>query len=470
MSENDPSSPPLEGPYIAYPKAMARFAERLKASPEELAVWIFMWPEDPGGLPAYTNANERDPPDEFNFDQYSGDDPDCRDYLSHLMECWFREQDTLNFSPTRRFITCAELIERWSGHPKIQPEAFIRAKIMESRLLDVHPVSGLTQGSMSGDEWYPPMSDGAFELSKIEAIEKEDFDFAKGGNSETTANGQAGRDNTPDANLGGATIRAEIRESRLLDVHSVSGLTQGSMSGDEWHPPMSDGSFELSKIEAIEKEDFDFAKGGNSETTANGQAGRDNTPDANLGGATDPCAVFRAMESLAASEVAIAFVGDRNEDGLGPNNMLEISARGVRKRVTLAALELIDKRNGKLNLQGGILLGFAQNRMPPRDNKNSKRIYRSRASLRRCLDVNEDPFEDCQLRGGWQPRFQIVDRRGAADDRARREGERHTESLEAIKRGDQFADAGEPMRPSRHEEDDAAAWLREYDLGSDDST
>ena len=203
MSENDPSSPPLEGPYIAYPKAMARFAERLKASPEELAVWIFMWPEDPGGLPAYTNANERDPPDEFNFDQHSGDDPDCRDYLSPLMECWFREQDTLNFSPTRRFITGAELVERWSGHPKIQPEAFIRAKISESRLLDVHPVSGLTQGSMSGDEWYPPMSDGSFELSKIEAIEKEDFDFAKGGNSETTANGQAGRDNTPDANLGG---------------------------------------------------------------------------------------------------------------------------------------------------------------------------------------------------------------------------------------------------------------------------
>ena len=376
MSKYDLSSPPLEGQYIAYPKAMRQLAKRLKASPEELAVWVFVWPE-PGGLPAYLNANELDPPPEFCFDPYSGDDPDCRDYLSPLMACWFRQQDILNFTPTERYITGEALIDRWSKLSGMQPEAFIRAKIKESRLQDMHPVSGLTQGSMSGDEWYPTMSSGLFALSEIEAIEKEDFDFAKGGNSETTANGQAG-----------------------------CGIA----------------------------------------------------PDANLRDITEPCAVFRAMGDLAPDEVTIAFVGDRNDDGAGANNMLEISARDTRKRVALATLELIDKRRGTLNRQGGILLGFAQNRMAPRNNKNSKTVSRLRGSLRRCLGLHGDPFEDCKLGGGWQPRFRIVDKRGAADDRARREAEKRTESFEqAGERGGHFSDADEAMGSSDHEDDDADA-------------
>ena len=389
MSEYVPHPPGPDGQYIPYPKAMTQLAERLGASPEELAVWVFMGPEL-GGLPAYLNANELDPPPEFCFDPYLGDDPDCRDYLSPLMACWFRQQDILNFTPTERYITGEALIDRWSKLSGMQPEAFIRAKIEESRLQDIHPVSGLTQGSMSGDEWYPTMSSGLFERSKIEAIEKEDFDFAKGGNSETTANGQAGCGIAPDANL------REI---------------------------------------------------------------------------TEPCAVFRAMGDLAPDEVTIAFVGDRNDDGAGANNMLEISARDTRKRVALAALELIDKRRATLNRQGGILLGFAQNRMAPRNNKNSKTVSRLRSSLRRCLGLHGDPFEDCKLGGGWQPRFQIVDRRGAADDRAGREAERRTESIEqAIERGDQFADPNASISSFDPEEEDADAWLRENDPDSTGST
>ena len=100
-------------------------------------------------------------------------------------------------------------------------------------------------------------------------------------------------------------------------MHLVWGLTQGSMSGDEWYPPMSDGLFELSKIEAIEKEDLDFTESDTSETTVDDQTGSDLAPDANLRETTDPCAVFREMEHLAADEVTIAFVGDRNDDGAG---------------------------------------------------------------------------------------------------------------------------------------------------------
>ena len=168
--------------YIACPKALMQLAERLKASPDELAVWVFIGP-DFGGLTAYLNANELDPPPEFCFDPYLGDDPDCRDYLSPLMACWFRQQDILNFTPTERYITGAALIDRWSKLSGMQPEAFTRAKIEESRLQDIHPLSGVTQGRVSGDEWYPPMSSGLFALSEIEAIEKEDFDFAEDGES-----------------------------------------------------------------------------------------------------------------------------------------------------------------------------------------------------------------------------------------------------------------------------------------------
>ena len=116
MSEYDPLPPGSDGQYIPYPKALKQLAERFKASPEELAIWVRAGPgRGLGGLTAYCNANERYPPPEFFFDSYSGDDPDCRDYLSPLMRCWFRKQDILDFSPTRRFITGTALIERWSG-------------------------------------------------------------------------------------------------------------------------------------------------------------------------------------------------------------------------------------------------------------------------------------------------------------------------------------------------------------------
>ena len=51
--------------YIAYPKAMQQLVQRLGASPEELAAWIWIGPKD-GGIAAYMNANELDPPPRFS--------------------------------------------------------------------------------------------------------------------------------------------------------------------------------------------------------------------------------------------------------------------------------------------------------------------------------------------------------------------------------------------------------------------
>lgn len=132
--------------YIPYPKALKLLSDRLNATPEEIAAWVWMGPND-GGLTAYLNANELEPPPRFYFDYYMGED-----YLAPLMACWFRADDIANFQPADRYITGKGLIERWSKQFGAQVEAFIRAKIAESRLLDMHPTMGATQWS-DGDNF-----------------------------------------------------------------------------------------------------------------------------------------------------------------------------------------------------------------------------------------------------------------------------------------------------------------------------
>jgi len=96
------------------------------------------------------------------------------DYLSPLMACWFRLDDLDRFDPADRYITGAVLIERWSNQPGLRPEAFIRAKIAESRLLDIHPTFGGTRGTHDDDMSFPPLSAGLFAMNHIEQIEVED--------------------------------------------------------------------------------------------------------------------------------------------------------------------------------------------------------------------------------------------------------------------------------------------------------
>lgn len=159
--------------YIAYPRAMKLLAQRLNATPEELAAWVFFESETGfGGLTAYTNANELDPPPKFNY-SIGGKN---FDYLSPLMFCWFREEDITNFQSVERYITGKALIERWSKQQAIQPEAYILAKIRESRLLDCHPITGGTKATFPHSDYYPPLETGLFALSQIMEIEALDFD------------------------------------------------------------------------------------------------------------------------------------------------------------------------------------------------------------------------------------------------------------------------------------------------------
>lgn len=164
---------PLESPdsqYIAFPKAMAQLAQRLQAKPEELAAWVFLGPND-GGIAAYMNANELNPPPRFFYVTGS----DSQNYIAPLMACWFKVDDIAQFQPADRYITGAVLIERWSKRPELQPVPFILAKIAESRLLDLHPIYGGTKGTHADQQDWPPLETGLFCLAHVEEIEQEDF-------------------------------------------------------------------------------------------------------------------------------------------------------------------------------------------------------------------------------------------------------------------------------------------------------
>lgn len=155
--------------YLSFPTAMERLHTRLGATRDELAGWIFKGPED-GGIAAYRNPNESDPPPRFFFDISLGDD-----YLAPLMSCWFVENDIEDFEPQDRFITGAALIERWGQQANIQAESFIRAKVAESRLLEIHPILGSTQATFPDDDWLPPIGNGLFLRAHMETVEAEDF-------------------------------------------------------------------------------------------------------------------------------------------------------------------------------------------------------------------------------------------------------------------------------------------------------
>ncbi|MBP6645095.1 MAG: hypothetical protein KA207_04510 [Burkholderiaceae bacterium] len=157
--------------YVAYPKAMHLLTERLGATTEELAAWIWLGPTD-GGIAAFMNANELDPPPRFFYAIGS----DSHDYIAPLMACWFKSDDIDQFVPIDRYVTGAALIERWAKRPGIHAIAFIQAKIAESRLLDIHPIYGGTQGTFSDHRDWPGIESGLFQLSQIDQIEAEDFD------------------------------------------------------------------------------------------------------------------------------------------------------------------------------------------------------------------------------------------------------------------------------------------------------
>lgn len=180
--------------FIPYLKAKKLLQNRLGATAEEIAAWVYMgpapgakscrvkshptkqaslpayrhWPCLPStGLAAYTNANEFDDPPRFHFDDEHGDD-----YLAQLMGCWFSAVSIAAFQPQDRYITGQALRARWQAELGDQVDACIRSKILESRLMGFHPIA---HGIKWNEEDLLPLKGPAlFDLADVEAIEAED--------------------------------------------------------------------------------------------------------------------------------------------------------------------------------------------------------------------------------------------------------------------------------------------------------
>lgn len=206
-----------DGAYVAYPTALAHLRQRLKATPEELAAWIFMGPER-GGLVAHLQPGAEEPPPRFAFPtgepRRMGAD---HDYVPLMMGCWFARQDIEQFEPKARYTTGRDLLARWGSLPGVDATAFVRAKIEESRLIDLHPVYGGTRIS-TGDDDYPPVELGLFRVADVEAIEAEDF----GG-----LPGAAGAEGPEERRLRLTKRRAQLQAARVRNFNQVLAEEEG---------------------------------------------------------------------------------------------------------------------------------------------------------------------------------------------------------------------------------------------------
>jgi hypothetical protein len=153
--------------YIHYLPALKILSDRFGATPGELAIWVMMG-RDFGGLNAYANPNVYLPISPIHHQGYF-----VPDYHELLAQCWFSLDEVNNFHPTERYITSKELIGRWSEHPNLHAVSFIRSKIKEGDLFDLHPNTGATKWSKRGlftaEQW------AMFSLDQVKHIERECF-------------------------------------------------------------------------------------------------------------------------------------------------------------------------------------------------------------------------------------------------------------------------------------------------------
>ena len=239
--------------YVAYPNVQMALAKRLKATPDEIAAWVYLGPKF-NGLAAYLNPNELDPPRRFQYGVGVGNERDF-DYIAPLMACSFDESEIDDFAPTTRYITGTELLARWRSTLGDHTEAFVIAKIRESRLDDLHPITGGTQATSPSDDSYPPVTSGLFSISEIEAIESEDL---RGAGS-VHADGQHGLGGSPppvsaqeirlnftvlrdhDANVEWWKDKMSHAKNNGLVGSRVGDAMQGQSGGSMWRPDLVAG-------------------------------------------------------------------------------------------------------------------------------------------------------------------------------------------------------------------------------------
>lgn len=155
--------------------------ERLGATPQEIAIWVWMG-KNSGEIDGYRDAPQYDDPPKFHFPPSESFDSRF-DYVSEMMHCYFRRSDLDSFTPGDRYLTYLQLVERWRTQLTEQEiVALIKAEGKTEELTGFHPLTGAVQGAGSmGEEGFPPLDQGMFCLAHIEAVERRVFRNATSG-------------------------------------------------------------------------------------------------------------------------------------------------------------------------------------------------------------------------------------------------------------------------------------------------
>lgn len=161
----------------------------------------------------------------------------------------------------------------------------------------------------------------------------------------------------------------------------------------------------------------------------------------------DGLSVFRKMGNLQPYEITITF---------SPNQRLKIEARNETRYVVTGAVDLLNKKTGCLNKQGGVLLGLSKKQILPNIPANHKSISRLRKEFfKEHLGTITDPFKPYRKGVGWEPNFTVRDQQNAADERAR-EKAHHVSYDDNYNYNQNVLDSGE-------EDDDTEQFLRGHD-------
>ena len=280
-----------------------------------------------------------------------------------------------------------------------------------------------------------------------------------------------------------AFIIAKVRASELFDLHPITGCTQATETGHDGYPPLTNGLFLLKVVLQIEADQFPqtfaLAVSPSTQITPSSTSRSQvfpvaidslESPDDSNGTSNFPsaiCAVFREMPDLRAEEITISFIGDTSDTGLAANNLVEFFARGISRRVAAAEFGLVNRKTGVLNSQGAVLVGLTTQRNLPYTEPNKTKMSRIRALLKAHLGFDADPFDQYRASVGWLPRFKILDRRGAAEERAEKDALRKTISLEQEQeRGRTIVNPASEHEQFEHEDDPGGNWLDKNDFRS----
>lgn len=137
---------------------------------------------------------------------------------------------------------------------------------------------------------------------------------------------------------------------------------------------------------------------------------------------------------------------------------------GRYKKSTFQKLNLMGKRKNAPNEPGILLIGLSMGKKFPAGNTAKSKDKTALSKLRRALEqltrLNKDPFYRFNSGDGWKPRFQLIDDRRNADERAKKRAT--SENFDDEKQYQQYdsdSDANGEAKDFEEEGDEAQDFL-----------